>query len=257
MPKQLIRNKTIWITGASSGIGYELAVQLAEKGNFVIASARSQDKLIGLVQRFPQRIVAVPADISKADERQSLSEKLSEVTDTIDIVVMCAGVVGYEDNLNFSDEMYQHVFGANFFGLVNTISVAKPFLAKSQQRAYIVGVSSMSMMLAFPRAQAYGASKAAADYFLHTLCIDLPKREYDVSIVRPGFIETPMTSENDFPMPFIMSSQEAAKRMIAGMEKRKRLIEFPRRLGWLIRFISWFPSLWYGVLGPKSSRNQL
>jgi short-subunit dehydrogenase len=257
MSKKSIRNKTIWITGASSGIGYELAVKLAEQGNFVIASARNQDKLTRLVEKFPQRITALPADVSQASERQSLSQRIGDITDTIDIVIMCAGVVSYEDDLSFSDEMYQRVFATNFFGLVNTLAVAKPYLEKSRQRAYVVGVSSMSMMLAFPRAQAYGASKAAADYFLHTLCIDLPKRKYDVSVVRPGFIETPMTAENDFPMPFIISAEKAAERIIKGMEKRQRLIMFPGRLGWLIRVISWLPSLWFGVLGPKSSRNQL
>ncbi len=252
-----LRDKTIWITGASSGIGYELALQLADQGNFVIASARNQEQLASLVAHSPKRIVALPADISDSTTRPLIKDKLSEITDSIDILIMSAGVVGYDDNLLFSDEMYQYVFGANFFGLVNTMAIARPFLDKSQQRAYVVGVSSMSMMIAFPRAQAYGASKAAADYFLHSLCIDLPQRHYDVSIVRPGFIKTTMTDENDFPMPFLMTAEVAAKRIISGMKKRKRLIEFPRRLGWLIRVISWFPSLWYGIIGPKSSRNQL
>ena len=256
MPTSL-HDKTIWITGASSGIGYELALQLAEMGNYVIATARNIEKLHQLVSLCPEKIIALPGDISDASNRNQLTSALHEITDTLDVLVMSAGVVGYEDNLNLSPEMYQRVFATNFFGLVNTLAVAKPFLEKSQNKAHVVGLSSMSMMIGFPRAQAYGASKAAADYFLHSLCVDLPQRKFDVSVVRPGFIKTPMTDANDFAMPFLMSAEDAASRIIKGMLKRKRLIEFPSRLGWIIRMLSFFPSLWYGVLGPRASRNQL
>ncbi len=251
-----IEGKTIWLTGASSGIGKALAIKLAGAGNSVIVSARNETALNQLVSQNPQRIHALPMDVSDADQRTSISQKLQEITDVVDVLIMAAGVAEYEDDLSFDHEKYQRVFGANFFGLINTVAIAKPFLEKSQQSAYIVGIGSLSMKIGFPRAQAYGSSKAAADYFLHTLLVDLPRSQFDVSIVRPGFVETPMTSVNDFPMPFIITAEEAADRIISGMTKRKRLIVFPKRLNILLSVLSWIPCVWYDYLGPKSSRNQ-
>jgi short-subunit dehydrogenase len=250
-----ITDKTIWIVGASSGIGRSLALRLAEAGNFVIASARSEDKLYALQQTNPQRIASVPVDVSNIGDGLDLTRRLQAITDSIDIVVIAAGRVEYEDKLSLDVAMYRRVFDANFFGTVNTLAIAKPFLEAAQQKAYIVGISSLSMMIGFSRAEAYGASKAAVDYFLHALLIDLPQRKFDVSIVRPGFVETPMTSVNDFPMPFMMSADEAAKRILRGMERRQRLIVFPWRLQFILKILSWFPSLWYRYLGPKTSRD--
>lgn len=257
MMKTPIQGQTIWITGASSGIGRELALQLADAGNYVIASARSQDKLDELVALKPEHICALVFDVTDDAQCAHTIEKLQTITDTIDVLIMSAGVAEYEDNLDFNVTMYRRVFDANVFGMVNTLAVAKPFLEKAQQRAYIVGVTSLSMVIGFSRAEAYGASKAAADYFLHSLMVDLPRRKYDVSVVRPGFIETPMTSVNDFPMPFLMSADKAAARIIKDMEARPRLIAFPKRLNIILKLISWCPSLWYNYLGPKTSRSQI
>jgi short-subunit dehydrogenase len=250
-----ITDKTIWIVGASSGIGESLAIRLMEAGNFVIVSARNEDKLNALVQRNPQRLTAFPMDISQESNKDVISENLGAITDSIDIVIIAAGVAEYEDGLSLDTAMYRRVFEVNFFGMVNVIAIAKPFLEASPHKGYIVGLSSLSMMIGFSRAEAYGASKAAADYFLHSLMIDLPQRKFDVSVVRPGFVKTPMTSINDFPMPFLMTAEQAADRILRGMEKRKRLIVFPKRLSMILRLLSWLPCFWYQYLGPKTSRD--
>lgn len=250
-----ITDKTIWLIGASSGIGEALALRLADAGNFVIASARSQDKLAALVEHHPQRMSALPVDIADTSTSEAIKQQLLAITDSIDIVIIAAGVVEYEDNLSLDVAMYRRVFDVNFFGLVNAVAIAKPFLEASPHKAYIVGLSSLSMMIGFPRAEAYGSSKAAVDYFLHSLMVDLPPRKFDVSIVRPGFVKTPMTSVNDFPMPFLMSAEEAANCILRGMEKRQRLIVFPRRLSAILRILSWLPCLWYRHLGTKASRD--
>lgn len=250
-----ITDKTIWLVGASSGIGKCLATQLAKAGNTVIVSARSEDKLQALAEENPHNITALPADISKDDDISDIRQRLQSITDHLDIVIVAAGVVEYEDDVSLKTDMYRRVFDVNFFGTVNTLAIAKPLLEKAPQKAYIVGLSSQSMMIGFPRAQAYGASKAAVDYFLHALMIDLPRRKFDVSVVRPGFVETPMTSVNDFPMPFLMDAEAAAERILRGMEKRKRLIVFPRRLALILRLLSCLSSFWYNYLGPKASRD--
>ncbi len=252
-----IINKTIWLVGASSGIGRALALQLVAEGNFVIVSARRQDKLDELVALHPSKMETLAFDATKDSHKNEITSQLKHITDVVDIVIVAAGTVEYEDDTALDVAMYRRVFDANFFGLVNTLAIAKPFLEASEHRAYIVGLSSLSMMIGFSRAEAYGASKAAADYFLHSLFVDLPKRKFDVSIVRPGFVKTPMTSVNDFPMPFIMSPEQAAQRIVKGMEKRQRLIVFPRRLSFILGIFSLFSSLWYGYIAPKTSRNSL
>lgn len=239
----MMSNKTVWLVGASSGIGRALALKLVAAGNFVIVSARRQAQLDELVQLHPTKMAVLKADLSQ-DNNEIVSAQLTQLTDVIDVVVVAMGTVEYEEDVALDVAMYRRVFDANFFGVVNALSIAKPFLEASEQRGYIVGISSLSMMLGFSRAQAYGASKAAVDYFLHTLLIDLPKRKFDVSIVRPGFVETPMTSVNDFPMPFLMSPEQAAERILKGMQKRKRLIVFPRRLSIILGILSWCSSIW-------------
>jgi short-subunit dehydrogenase len=209
-----LTNKTIWVVGASSGMGRALAVRLAEAGNFIIISARSTEKLNALVSQHPNNMVVLPVDMNDADDTTALKNSLMDITDVIDVLVMAQGTVEYEDDLSFDVALYRRVFETNFFSFVNTLAVAKPFLEASEQRAYIVGLSSMSMMIGFSRAEAYGASKAAVDYFLHTLLVDLPQRKFDVSIVRPGFVATPMTAVNDFPTPFLMTAEQAADRIV-------------------------------------------
>ncbi|MFT7388670.1 MAG: short-subunit dehydrogenase [Candidatus Endobugula sp.] len=254
-PTSSITDKTIWLIGASSGIGEMLTLRLAEAGNMVIVSARSEDKLEALAKVHPQNISVLATDISKDDDIPAITQRLQAMTDHIDIIIMAAGTVEYEDDLSFDAAMYRRVFDVNFFGMVNAVAIAKPFLEAAPQKGYIVGLSSQSMMIGFSRSQAYGASKAAVDYFLHTLMIDLPQRKYDVSVVRPGFVKTPMTSVNDFPMPFLMSAEEATQRILRGMEKRQRLIVFPKRLSCILRLLSWMPCIWYKYLGPKTSRD--
>jgi short-subunit dehydrogenase len=249
-----ITHKTIWVVGASSGMGRALALRLAEAGNFVIVSARSKDKLDDMVRQYPKKMVALPVDMNCADDSTLLQEQLAQITDAIDILVMAQGTVEYDNDLALDTALYRRVFETNFFSFVNTLAVAKPLLEASEQRGYIVGLSSMSMMIGFSRAEAYGASKAAVDYFLHSLLVDLPQRKFDVSIVRPGFVATPMTSVNDFPMPFLMTAEQAAERIMKGMEKRSRLIIFPRRLYCILTVLSWFSCVWYRYIGPQTSR---
>jgi short-subunit dehydrogenase len=126
--------------------------------------------------------------------------------------------------------------------------------ASPGERPHIIGVGSMSSYLGFPRAEAYGASKAAMAYFLDALRTDLVGK-VDVTVVYPGFVSTPMTDRNDFPMPFLISAEEAASIIIRKASRRPCSIVFPLRLHWLLRVLSWFPGLWYSFISPRLSRS--
>lgn len=248
--------KTIWVTGASSGIGRSLAIKLAELGANVVVSARRADALHNLAQILPERIFPMPADISDSSMIPQVQKQLMAQLESIDVAVLSAGVVEYENELNFEPEKYQSVFAANFFGLVNSVAIAMPLLKKSKHKPYLVGVTSLSMLIGLPRAEMYGSSKAAADYFLRSLRADIPPEDMDISIVRPGFVKTPMTAANDFSMPFVMEADEAVNRILKGMGRRTLIIEFPRRFALLIKLLAFLPRLWYTRIAPKMSRHK-
>lgn len=250
------KGKNVWITGASSGIGRILAVKLAKLGCTVIISARRLDALEEVATNAPQQIIPLELDVSDPSQRDQFRERLANRVESIDIALFVAGVVEYEDKLDFDIERYHEVMDVNFLGLVNSVAIAMPLLKKSKHKPYIVGVTSLTVLAGFPRAEIYGASKAAADYFLKALRMDLDNKQFDLSIIRPGFVKTPMTSTNDFPMPFIMSAEEAADRIISAMEKRKLFVNFPKRFSFLLKSLSSLSSLWYKILGPKMNRHQ-
>jgi NAD(P)-dependent dehydrogenase (short-subunit alcohol dehydrogenase family) len=248
------QGKTVWITGASSGIGRSLSIKLANLGATVVISARRAEALQELAQHAPHKLLPLPVDVSDASVRDNVQRQLAERVEALDVVIFAAGIAEYENTLDLLDERYQRVFAANFFGLVNSVAIALPLLKKSQNKPYIVGLTSLAIMVGFPRAEAYGASKAAADYFLKALRTDLSPAEFDISIVRPGFVKTPMTAINDFPMPFVMNVDEASDRIIRGINKRHLFINFPRRFSSLLQLLACLPWLWYRWLGPKMSR---
>jgi len=114
-----------------------------------------------------------------------------------------------------------------------------------------VGVSSQAVQAAFPRAEAYGASKAAIRYFLSSLRMDLKPFNVDVTCVLPGFVDTPLTQKNDFPMPFLMSPDDAAKRMFEALASRPYEFAFPKRLTAMLWIGRHFPKLWLSKLASK------
>lgn len=242
-----LRQKTIWVTGASSGIGKSVALKLAEGGNRVLVSSRTEEKLLALKALYPDNIVPFVCDVTDAESLTALGG----LTEHLDLVVACAGTCEYDDDPSFDEAMYRRVFDANFFGSVNTIRESLPLLKKSALGARFAFVGSLSSIAAFPRAEAYGASKAAVDYLAKTCMVDLKRHKVAVSLIRPGFVDTPLTQKNDFDMPFIISPDDAAKRLIEGLEKGKAVINFPRRLTFTIKLLNLSNRIWRNFIAPK------
>jgi len=247
--------KTIWITGASSGIGQGLAQAFIEQGHFVIVSGRNRQALSELETMAPQRVRPLELDLSEQDFSLALPARLREHIDTIDMVILAAGVCEYVDRPNCGLDLYRRVMEVNFFAQVECARIALSFLRNSELRPQIVGVGSLAAHLPFPRAEAYGASKAAFEYWLDSMRIDLVSANIDVTLVSPGFVDTPLTQLNDFDMPTLLSLDEACQIIVKGIEKRKRHVRFPRRLSWSLGLLRMLESLWYGILAPRRSRN--
>lgn len=257
--------RTWWLTGASSGIGREVARQLAGRGDRVYVTARRQEALDTLVAEFPDRVLPLPADVSDDAAMQRLFASLPAALrpESLDGIILCAGTCEYMDLPDLDVAMLRRVAEVNYFGVANACAAALPLLltraAQAGQglcsRPRIVGVCSMSVLTAFPRAEAYGSAKAAMRYFLDALRCDIGDR-VDVQTILPGFVETPMTAANDFPMPFCLGSEEAAQRVLDALDSHKREYSFPRRLYWLLKLASWLPGLWYGPVMARLRRQQ-
>lgn len=249
-----IKHRNIWITGASSGIGESLLQKLAQH-NHVIASARSTDTLNNLKKQHPS-IEVLPVDIAEVNPEE-LNEKLSNFVDRLDLVILNAGMCEYIDHGDIDIDCFERTFNTNYLGTLRCAAAATPLLRKGIN-AQLGIVSSQSVLAPFPRAEAYGSSKAALEYTFNAMSYSLKSKNIQTCIIRPGFIDTPMTANNDFPMPFLMSNQEAAGAIIKGLTRRQDVIEFPKRLSWLLRLASAPPLNMFRFVAPKMARhNQL
>lgn len=251
---QKITGRCIWITGASSGLGRALAEQLAEAGNFVIASARSQTALTTLAAQYPGKIKILPLDVGRNLDLKETANQMREITDYLDMVICAAGICEYEDNLNFNPTMYERTLDINFLGAVRTLHIALPLLKNAQIRPQFAVISSLSTCVGFPRAEAYGASKAALNYFMQSLRADFSKIALDLSLIRPGFISTNLVAHNDFPMPFMMTPEAASQHILKQLGRRRFLIDFPRRLSWPLQLWGYFFGTWCKWIAPKLTR---
>ncbi|MFV8783718.1 SDR family NAD(P)-dependent oxidoreductase [Microbulbifer sp. SA54] len=252
-----IRDKNIWITGASSGVGQALVKLLVKRNNFIIVSSRSRTKLLELQMLAPTRIRVLDCDVGNDEDMVRAQRALSELTDQLDLVIACAGTCEYDDGLQLDIASYRRVFDANFFGVVNTLRLALPHLARAMspaQKPVFAAVGSLSSVVGFPRAEAYGASKAALGYFLDAVRADTSRVALSIVHIRPGFVDTPLTSTNDFSMPFLMSPESAAERILSGLEAGHKQIDFPRRLSLPLRFLGFFRTLWFRFCAPKITR---
>jgi short-subunit dehydrogenase len=251
--------ETIWLTGASSGIGRYLAIQLAQQGHTVIASARSKEALEELAEAYP-KIIPLVYDVSRKDLTESVSDTIKQHCGYLDRVIINAGTCEYLD-INSPDwSMMQRVMEVNYFGAINTLEVAMPLLqarpvSSDGHGAHIVAVVSLATALPFSRAQAYGSSKAAMQYFFDSLRADLVSHNIDVTVINPGFVKTPLTDKNDFQMPFLVPVEKAAERMAAAIIRRPRQYDFPGRLKWLLKTLSVVmliaPSFWNKFIAPS------
>lgn len=248
----------IWITGAGSGIGKALALLYAKGGHTVIISGRTADKL-ELVREeadaLSGRILPMVYDVTDDEATAASSEQLADLTPHLDLVIMNAGACEYVKGQTLDPAMFRRVMDANFFGMINTTNVALPLLRKAPGRPLLAGVCSLAGFIGFPRAEAYAASKAAGRYLMHSLSIDFSDF-VDVCAINPGFVTTPMTERNDFPMPFLMDADEAALRILRGLQRRPRELNFPRRLTFVLRLAQLSGGLWYALMSRQRQKQR-
>ncbi|MDP3518026.1 MAG: SDR family NAD(P)-dependent oxidoreductase [Pseudohongiella sp.] len=237
----------VWITGAGSGIGRALALHYAAQGSHVVISGRTLDKLHQVrdaAASLPGQISCLPFDVTDAESVNSTSEALRAIVPHLDLAVLNAGTCEYIKKGNLDPALFRRVMDTNFFGFIHSINAALPLLKAASTKPHLAGVCSLAAFIGFPRAEAYGASKAAARYLLNSVRTDYSDL-MDVTVVNPGFVTTPMTAANDFPMPFEMDAENAAQRIASALIKRPLEYNFPNRLTWVLRLAQLFNGIWY------------
>lgn len=233
----------IWLTGASSGIGEALAHELAGEGHKLIVSGRRKAPLEKLASTFPTQVHPAVADTTNPSDLQNIAPQLSHFGD-LDTVILNAGTCEYLDVTNFNSQVIEHNLTTNVLGTARCLDIALPALRATRdngRQATLVIVSSSAWWFPFGRAEGYGASKAALTYFAHSLRADLAAEGIRVVVVSPGFVKTPLTDQNDFPMPFLLSADKAARKIRKGLEKGRNEIAFPKRFTWLLKLLSALP----------------
>ena len=221
----------ILITGATSGIGEALAKRCVNDGHSVIACGRNEEKLAELAMI--KNMTTCRFDVT---DETATKEALADIK--CDIAVLNAGTCEYVDINNVEPDMFKRVFDANVFGVVNVVSALIPVLKSGNK---IVFVDSLARLLPFPKSQAYGASKAALNYIAKSFEVDLAHKGIGVQTLSPGFVKTPLTDKNDFPMPMVISAEAAAEYMLKGIFSSSSSVYFPKRFSLIIRLLNLLP----------------
>jgi len=224
-----LENKNILITGASSGIGYELTKQFAGEGCNLILLARRKEILDSLAHKIKTDkniIITYQCDIRNKSEVKNVFGDIRKKNEHIDIAILNSGVGLKSSVQDFKSDIADETFQVNVLGMIYCIEeLLKDFLPRKS--GMIVGVSSIADVRGFPTNGFYSASKAAASTLLESIRVELRQHNIKVINVRPGFVSTPMISKNKFKMPFLMDAAKAAGIIIAGIKKEKKMIQFP------------------------------
>ena len=225
----------VLITGATSGIGLQLATDYLDDGHFVHCCGRNTTSLDQLNRKYEDRSETHAFDTTNLSEVRSSLQHL----DNLDAIILNAGTCEYINAKQFDAEMFERVLRTNCIGIANCLQLLIP---KVKPGGIIGLMGSSSSYLPLPRAEAYGASKAAIEYLSRTLQMSLKSADIHVSYIAPGFVETPLTDKNDFPMPMRVDVKFASQKIREGLASKKREIHFPSRFTSILKLISILPN---------------
>ena len=246
-------SQKVWITGASSGIGKALAIKFANKGWQVAASARRENLLQDL-NNTNSNIHSFPLDVKDEAKAKKVFESIIEKFQTVDICVFCTGIHDPESEKKLSGEKIREIMETNFFGTLNCIMAVNTYF-REKKSGHISIVSSVAGYRGLPAASGYCASKSALTSLAESLYFDFKRHNVRVSLISPGFIQTPMTDKNKFPMPMIKSPEFAAEKMFIGLTKKNAFeIHFPLAFTMIMKLLKIMPNWLYFLLIKKGMK---
>jgi NAD(P)-dependent dehydrogenase (short-subunit alcohol dehydrogenase family) len=239
-----LRGRKVWVVGASSGIGAELARELVRRGAEVAISGR---RPAGLAEVSGGSMTTVPADVTDAGAVDQAVAAVREGLGGLDTVVFSAGYWKQFDAAEWDRETFARHVEVNLLGLNNVLAAVVPGLV-DQGRGHLVVIASVAGYRGLAGSEAYGATKAAQLNLLEAMRASLSRKGIRVTTVAPGFVRTEMTSSNEFPMPFIVEADEAGRTIADGLERGDENIVFPRRMAVAMGLARLLPGrLWTAV----------
>lgn len=252
--------KSVIISGGSSGIGEAIARELASRGWSRIAlTGRNEEKLAAIAEELSgggREVMSFACDIQDAEAVRHGVERVVAAWGVPDLAIANAGV-GFPTPakvLNLEDA--RTILRTNFEGMLNLFAPIVPAMCE-RKSGHIAGIASLAGHRGLPGASMYSASKAAMQAWLEATRIELMHRDVKVTIVNPGFIDTPLVQKNRHPMPFLMTSPRAAKVICDGLERQARIVEFPLPMSLAMRTARWLPAFLYDRLASPYGKAKL
>jgi len=242
------KNKIVFLTGASSGIGEALANEAAKRGAIVGMLARREETLRRIAAKIESdggaaRVFAV--DVTEAEAVAGAARKLKNEFGRIDILIANAGIGGNNaETKNLEAAGVTKVINTNLIGAVNAVSAVLPFML-AEKSGQLVAVSSLAGFRGLPKSAAYCASKAGMTAFFESVRLDVQRKGVFVTIIQPGFIKTPLTSGREAKMPFLMDLENSIPYFLDAIEKRRKFAAFPWQLATVVRAARFFPADFY------------
>ena len=236
----MLRMKSVFITGSTSGIGWDLAKLYLGSGCRVAVCGRDLTKLPENLN-YPH-LVTYELDVTdKAKCREAIND-FSEKG--LDLVIANAGISHGSKSAWPDEDATDRILATNISGVVNTLFPAIDYFKKTGV-GHIAAVASVAGFVGLPGAGAYSASKSAVIQMMESFSLSLPKFGIEVTTICPGFIDTPLTQKNDHSMPFLMPSEKGARMIKKALDKRQRLLVFPWQMSLVIHLLKYLPRTIY------------
>lgn len=243
--------KTVWILGASSGIGASLAHEIAARGGRVALSARRQEKLEDVLQSLAgQGHISVPLDVSDSASVNDAFDYIKGQFENLDSAVFMAASYSPHDGAQKDINLIHQMLRVNLGGAFNMLDALQPYF-KARQRGQIVLCASVAGYRGLPTGQPYCAAKAALINLAESTKLEMERYHVDVKLINPGFVKTPLTDKNDFKMPMIIAPEVAGKAIADGLLSTSFEIHFPKRFTYIMKLIRALPATLYFMLARR------
>lgn len=243
------------ITGASSGIGRGLSLEIASRGGHLGLVARREDLLNEIVDEARKRnvkAVAATADVRDAKAVREAADNFRKELGPIDILIANAGIGTADHAVSLTPEHAANVIGINVLGAVNSVAAVLPEMVE-RKHGRLVAISSLAAYRGLAKSAAYCASKAGLSAYFESLRIDLRHTGVGVTIIHPGFIKTDLTAGREAKMPYLMELEDGVKKIVSAIEKEKKIYAFPWQLATIVRASMLMPATMYDWIAERNS----
>lgn len=249
------QKQRVWVVGASSGIGHALAQLLLQNGAMVAISARKTGSLDELASLYPEQSLVLALDVTSEAEWQSAYQTIAAHWQGLDHLIFCAADYQPMRAWELDTGKAANMVNTNLMGIIYGVAAVLPDMLQRKQGG-ISMIASVAGYMGLPKSLIYGPTKAAMINFAEALYLDLHDKGIGVSVINPGFVDTPLTKTNDFAMPALLTPAEAASAIMKGIEAGEFEIHFPKRFTRWLRVIRRLPySIRFRILAEVSKKS--